>query len=136
MKSSVKKRSIISYQNLPQEIHDLFNERYASGYSSAIQKITKPSGETIFVVPLETEDSIYMVKVEVKIDAKLSDEEFDKEILAATKSSKEPDFEEEEDEEEAKPSKDKFTLVHGDYSDKELDEDEEEDEEEEEEETV
>lgn len=132
MKLQTKKRSIISYQNLNEEVKNLFHETYSEGYSYAIQKITKPSGDIIFVVPFETEESIFMVKVDVKIDAKLSDEEFDKEILAATKSSKEPEFEEEEEEESPSHSKDKFTLIHGDYPDKNIeeedsDEDEEDD---------
>lgn len=132
MQLQTKKRSIISYQNLSEEALVLFHETYPEGYTHAIQKIVKPSGDSIFVVPFETVDAYLMVKVDVKVDTKLSEEEFDKEILAATKNTKEPEFEEEE-EESSNESKDKFTLIHGDYSDKNIDSEEEEEEEEEEE---
>lgn len=132
MQLQTKKRSIISYQNLSEEALVLFHETYPEGYTHAIQKIVKPSGDSIFVVPFETSEAYLMVKVDVKVDTKLSEEEFDKEILAATKNTKEPEFEEEE-EESSNESKDKFTLIHGDYSDKNIDSEEEEEEEEEEE---
>ncbi len=127
-----KKRIIISFNKLTSEQIIKFSEAYPEGYASYIQKITKPSGESIYVVPFETEDSIYMVKIDVKIDQKLTDDEYDKEIFSQSKS---PDFSEEnteeDDEEEEKPSKDTFVLIHGDYSDK-IDDDDDDDEEDEE----
>ena len=116
MKKGVqKKRSIISYQNLPQEAIDLFDEKYGDGYADYAQKITKPDGSTLYVVPLETDDAVYMVKVDVVIDSKFSDEEFDKEILGSTKADEEIVNSHEEEEEE-NIGQDKFFLVHGDYS--------------------
>lgn len=116
MKKGVqKKRSIISYQNLPQEAIDLFDEKYGDGYADYAQKITKPDGSTLYVVPLETDDAVYMVKVDVVIDSKFSDEEFDKEILGSTKADEEIVNSHEEEEEE-NIGQDKFVLVHGDYS--------------------
>ena len=73
-----KKRSIISYQNLPQEAINLFEEKYGDGYADYAQKIMKPDGEPLYVVPLETDDAVYMVKVDVVIDSKFTEEEFDK----------------------------------------------------------
>ena len=94
MKPQVNKlRVIISFNKLTQSQLILFNQAYPEGYASHIQKINKPSGDTIYVVPLETEDAIYMVKVDVKVDTKLTEEEFDKEILHASKNH---DFSEEE----------------------------------------
>lgn len=116
MKKGVqKKRSIISYQNLPQEAIDLFDEKYGDGYADYAQKITKPDGSTLYVVPLETDDAVYMVKVDVVIDSKFSEEEFDKEILGSTKADEEIVNSHEEEEEE-NIGQDKFVLVHGDYS--------------------
>jgi len=74
----MKKKAIISYQNLSEELLELFKERYPHGYSEYITKITKPNNDVIFVVPLETDDANYMVKVDVKIDNKLTEEDFDK----------------------------------------------------------
>lgn len=116
MKKGVqKKRSIISYQNLPQEAIDLFDEKYGDGYADYAQKITKPDGSTLYVVPLETDDAVYMVKVDVVIDSKFSEEEFDKEILGSTKADEEIVNSHEEEEEE-NIGQDKFVLVHGDYT--------------------
>lgn len=74
----MKKRVIISYQNLSEELVEIFKEKYPHGYSEYITKITKPNNDVIFVVPIETEDATYLVKVDVKIDNKLTEEDFDK----------------------------------------------------------
>jgi len=73
-----KRKVIISYHNLPPEIVEVFKERYLYGYSEYITKITKPNNDVIYVVPLETDDVSYMVKIDVKVDSKMSDEDFDK----------------------------------------------------------
>ena len=125
-----KKRVIVSFNKLSSEQILQFSEAYPEGYASHIQKITKPSGEIIYVVPFDTEEAIYMVKIDVKVDQKLTEEEYDKEIFSQTKA---PDFVEETpegEEEEEKPSKDTFVLIHGDYSDKEEEDDDEDDEDE------
>lgn len=118
---------IISFNKLTPEQIQQFAEQYPEGYTSYIQKINKPSGEAIYVVPFETDDVSYMVKMEVKVDAKLSDEDFDKEMFPDTKA----DFEEIDasESEEPKADKEEFVLVHGDYSDASLDEEEENDDE-------
>lgn len=76
-----KKNLIISYAKLTDELKSLFLETYpkeagevVEGYYKFQQRITKPNGEEIFVVPLETEDTLYMVKIDVKIDSQLSDD--------------------------------------------------------------
>ena len=114
---------IISFNKLTPELIQQFAEQYPQGYTSYIQKINKPSGEAIYVVPFETDDVSYMVKMEVKVDAKLSDEDFDKEMFPDTK----VDFDEIEasEGEEPKADKEEFVLVHGDYSEASLEDEEE-----------
>ncbi len=73
-----KKNLIISYKNLTEELKKLFKEAYPEGYKDYLQKTIKPNGEPIFVVPLETEDTNYMIKFDVKIDTTLVDDELDK----------------------------------------------------------
>ncbi len=132
--SNSKKRLIISYEKLMEELKEMFKEVYAEGYTSHIQKIEKPNGETIFVVPLETEDSVYMVKMDVRVDSKFSEEELDKEIFALPKDGDEFTPELEENSEDEKDHKE-FELKHGDYEENDNDEeDDEEDEDDEEEE--
>lgn len=129
MKPKVNKsRIIVSFNKLTQEQVLLFSKQYQEGYTSYIQKINKPSGEIIYVVPMETDDTIYMVKMDVKVDAKLSEEEFDKEIFSVSKI---PDFgeaEHQEEEEEDKQGKDTFVLVHGDYANDKIEEEDDEEE--------
>lgn len=73
-----KKKVIISYHNLPPKVMEAFKEKYMYGYSEFISKITKPNNDVIYVVPLDTEDASYMVKIDVKVDSKMTDEDFDK----------------------------------------------------------
>ncbi len=77
---TTKKRSIVSFHNLPEAAQELFKEKYGNSYGDFVQKITKPNNEIMYVVPLETEDAYYMIKVEVRVDAKMSDDEFDKQL--------------------------------------------------------
>lgn len=80
MRKNLKKKLIVSYKNLSEELLSLFKETYPEGHSDFVQKTIKPNGEPIFVVPLETEDATYMVKVEVKIDTSLAEEDLDNEL--------------------------------------------------------
>ncbi|MBO6118535.1 MAG: hypothetical protein J6P44_08345 [Bacteroidales bacterium] len=109
-----KRRLIISYEKLPEKDKDAFEAKYEDGFMDFVQSVMRPDGTPMFVVPLETDENVYMVKVDLRVDTKMTDEEFDKEILHETKS--------EEDEitslvnaENGKDSRD-FRLNHGDYS--------------------
>jgi len=73
-----KKKVIISYHNLPPEALEAFKEKYPTGYSDYITKITKPNNDVIYVVALDTDDAAFLVKVDVKVDNKMSEEDFDK----------------------------------------------------------
>ncbi|MDR0789504.1 MAG: hypothetical protein LBO06_01770 [Bacteroidales bacterium] len=112
MAKNDKKHLIVSYYNLTGELQSQFNDCYPTGYADFVQKITKPNGDTIFVVPFETADASYMVKVDVKIDNRFSEEEFERGLFNT----------EDEDEEtntadsETGEGKSKIVLMHGDYS--------------------
>jgi len=58
-----KKRVIKSLENLSEELRDLMKEQYPNGYEGSITRITNAKREPIFVFPLETDDSVYLVKV-------------------------------------------------------------------------
>jgi len=58
-----KKRVIKSLENLTEDLKDLLREQYPNGYESSITRITNAKKEPIFVFPLETADSVYLVKV-------------------------------------------------------------------------
>ena len=63
-----KKKLIVSYKNLTDDIRELFKDAYPDGYQEYMQKTFKPNGEPLFVVPLETDDTSYMIKFDVKIE--------------------------------------------------------------------
>ncbi|MBX2899063.1 MAG: hypothetical protein KF775_05420 [Cyclobacteriaceae bacterium] len=58
-----KKRVIKSLENLNEDLRDLIKDQYPNGYEGSITRITNAKKEPIFVFPLETEDSVYLVKV-------------------------------------------------------------------------
>ena len=58
-----KKRVIKSLENLTEDLRELLKDQYPNGYDGNITRIMNAKKEPIFVFPLETEDSIYLVKV-------------------------------------------------------------------------
>lgn len=87
-----KKKLIISYKNLSEELRELFKDTYPDGYKDFLQKTIKPNGEPIFVVPLETDDTDYMIKFDVKIDTGLVEEDLDKDIYGNDDEQEETEF--------------------------------------------
>lgn len=73
-----KKRVVISYHNLPVELQEELKKKYPHGYTESMIRIDKGPGDFFYGVVLETEDISYLVKIDVKIDGSL-DEEEDKE---------------------------------------------------------
>jgi hypothetical protein len=63
MAAANKKRVIKSLENLSEDLKDLIKDQYPNGYDSSITRITNAKKEPIFVFPLETEDSVYLIKV-------------------------------------------------------------------------
>lgn len=112
-----KKNLIVSYKNLTEELKEKLKEAYPDGYNNYLQRFTKPNGETIFVVPLETSDTCYMVKFEVKIDT--LGEDLDKALFDDDDDSgKEDEFaplSEALEKEEADSSHKERVLRHGDF---------------------
>lgn len=66
-----KKRAVISYENMSDELMDAFREKYPHGYADYmgdIFKVDKPDGTSFYAVSLEIPDALYLVKIKVKID--------------------------------------------------------------------
>lgn len=69
--STNKKRAVISYENMSQDLLDAFKEKYPHGYADYlgdIFKVEKPNGDFFYAVSLEVPDAVYLVKIKVKID--------------------------------------------------------------------
>jgi hypothetical protein len=86
-----KKKVIKSLENLSEDLKDLIQEQYPNGYEASITRITNAKKEPIFVFPLETDDSTYLIKVPV---TKNSEGEYD---VESSKSEKEFDNSDESD---------------------------------------
>lgn len=83
-----KKRVIKSLENLSEDLRELLKEQYPNGYEASITRIMNAKKEPIFVFPLETDDSVYLVKVPA---TRNSDGEYDVE------SGKKQEFDNEDD---------------------------------------
>ncbi len=113
-----KKNLIVSYKSLSEELKQLFQETYPDGYSDYLQRFDKPNGDSIFVVPMETEDTVYMIKFDVKIDTTITDADDDKDFydeeIEKADSTFVPLSEAIEKEENSHPHTER-SIRHGDY---------------------
>ena len=112
-----KKNLIVSYKNLTPELLELLKETYPEGYKDYITRFEKPNGESIFVVPIETEDTCYMIKMDVKVDSALAaDAELDKEMYGDD-GGEDMEFESLDivDKDSDNPDHRESHLHHGDY---------------------
>lgn len=66
------KRVIVDYKNITDAVLNLFTDRYPYGYDDTdIIKFQNAKGEMVKAVPLETEDTKYLIKISVQMDAKI-----------------------------------------------------------------
>ncbi len=70
-----KKRVVISYHNLSPELQAELKKKYPYGFTESMIRIEKGPGDFFYAVVLETEDTNYLVKIDVKIDGGQEEEE-------------------------------------------------------------
>ncbi len=76
-------RKLISYKKMSPEIKALYKTNYPNGYSDDdVQRVNKSGDETLFVLPLESGDATYLIKVDIfkkryKIKKRLKSEDYD-----------------------------------------------------------
>lgn len=63
-----KKRLVTSFHNLTPEQQAEVMALYPLGFAEVMMRIDKPDGTFFYVVPYETADTYYLVKIDVKID--------------------------------------------------------------------
>ena len=71
MRIDTRKRHVVSYENMSEELAAIFAEKYPKGfndYLADLTKYTKPDGTPFYAVTIETADSIYLVKIKVRTD--------------------------------------------------------------------
>ena len=69
--SSQKKRAVVSYENMSEELAAAFAEKYPKGFSDYLPdllKYDKPDGTSFYAVTVEIPSAIYLVKIKVKTD--------------------------------------------------------------------
>ncbi len=71
MNPDLRKRHVVSYENMSEELAALFNEKYPKGFNDYLPDLVqykKPDGTPFNAVTIETPESIYLVKIKLKTD--------------------------------------------------------------------
>lgn len=72
------KRVIVDYKKLTQNILDLLVEKYPDGYSdSDIISFRNAHNELVEAVEVRTDDTIFLVKVSIRLSERMEDEAID-----------------------------------------------------------
>jgi DNA-directed RNA polymerase subunit delta len=58
-----KKRAIVTYEKLSEEMRDRLEEAFPEGFGGAMTQISTPTGELMDAVIWETDEIIYLVKL-------------------------------------------------------------------------
>ena len=66
---------VISFKNLSPELQEEVKKQYPYGFSEKMMRIDLGPEKFFYAVPFETEEVSYMVKINVKIDTKVDEED-------------------------------------------------------------
>ncbi|MEI6123695.1 MAG: hypothetical protein WCQ95_08705 [Bacteroidota bacterium] len=100
-----KKSVIVHISNVTPEVMDALHNKYPDGYQDHIFKVTKPNKDFFHAVTVDTKDTSYLIKVDVKID-NVSTEKIDEQLFSNI-DSLEPDAKATDEVDEQKPKKSK-----------------------------
>lgn len=70
-----KKRVVVKFQNLPEELQDAVKKQYPQGFSDHMIRIEKSPNDFFYAVVFETEDTNYLVKIDVNIDGQIEEDD-------------------------------------------------------------
>lgn len=73
----IKKRVIVDYKNVPEEVLHALADKYPHGYTKAIIRFTNAKNEMVSAVPIELNDIAYLVKVSTQLQKMVDDFDFD-----------------------------------------------------------
>ena len=68
-----KKRVIVDYSTLPDDVLHIMSNKYPDGYDHDIIKFPNAKGEMISAVRVETDEIIYLVKVSKQLEQMVED---------------------------------------------------------------
>lgn len=95
-----KKKVVIDLAKLTPDLMEVFSETFPEGIAGKTVRFPNSRGEIVSAVRMETDDTIYLVKVMSKLKEVLTEDELDEMV----KSSGKEDLGEGEEEEEADES--------------------------------
>ena len=72
---SKKRNLVVSIHNLAPEMQEAVKALYPLGFQEAMIRIEKPNGDFFYAVPYETEEIAYLVKIDVKIDDAIEEDD-------------------------------------------------------------
>ena len=96
-----KKKMAIDYKNLTPEMLGLLEEQYPVGFSGHYIKFPNSKGEIISAVRLETEDTVYLVKVSAQQRQIFTEAEMDEMVKGNEKEGEDEGAEDSEEEEDS-----------------------------------
>ncbi len=99
-----KPKVAIDYSKLSPELLDLFDDTYPNGVAGHTIRFPNSKGEIVTSVRLETEDTIYLVKLSARPKEVLTEEDLDALVRPSLKDSDVGEDEEEQEEEEEEES--------------------------------
>lgn len=70
-----KKHIVTSFHNLTAELQEEVKQKYPLGFTDVMMRVDKPNGDFFYAVPFETEETSYLVKIDVKIDDSVQDDD-------------------------------------------------------------
>ncbi|MEK0420880.1 MAG: hypothetical protein RLZZ161_731 [Bacteroidota bacterium] len=93
-----KKKVVTDYSKLSEELLKLYDETYPTGIAGNTIRFPNAKGEIVTAVRLETEDTIYLVKVSAKPKEVLTEEQMDELVRPSEKEENEEEEKSEDDE--------------------------------------
>ena len=101
-----KKRVIKSIENVSEEVIEAIKKKYPDGWTNHVLRINKGNNEFFHAITVDTVDTSYMIKVNVKIDSLEDLEKFSNQVDFGSDESSESDVAESVDVAESEESSD------------------------------
>lgn len=98
-----KKKVVIDYSKLSEELLNLYDETYPTGIAGHTIRFPNAKGEIVTAVRLETDEFIYLVKVSAKPKEVLTEEQMDE--LVKSNDKEDEEVESSDDEEDSGSSR-------------------------------
>ncbi len=70
-----KRRIAVNFNNLSEDMQDAIRKEYPTGFTEKMMRIEKADGTFFYAVVYETDDTSYLVKIDVTIDGQAEDDE-------------------------------------------------------------